>query len=210
MKRRAFLKTSLAASVLSCLPSGRSRADEHAHRDKCADDDGWVRIFNGEDLAGWWIMGNARFEVADGAICATKDGLASGGYAMTCKDDYTDFELKLEAYTDFFTDSGIALRDVCTDPSSQRGDGWHCCVDYRPNGPFSGIYYKDASERFQHWKSQWPFVIADEKTIEIRNADNPAVKQFITADEWKSLFKLDGWNAIKIRFVAIRPCTNAG
>ena len=87
--------------------------------------EGWVRLFDGESLAGWKIAGpGASFEVVNGSIQARVPALkeASGdsakpmahlyyvgpdGQAGTPDDDFTDFELRLDALSTPGSNGGV-------------------------------------------------------------------------------------------------------
>jgi hypothetical protein len=75
---------------------------------KAAKTDGWVRIFNGENLDGWQIMGGNKeaFYVKDGVIeCNGK-----GGEWIRYKEELGDFILRLEYKISQGGNSGVFLR----------------------------------------------------------------------------------------------------
>lgn len=72
------------------------------------DEEGFVPLFNGENLDGWVVMGNAEgFRVVDGVIHS--DG-ASGGNWMRTEAEYGDFILKLEWKVSENGNSGVFVR----------------------------------------------------------------------------------------------------
>jgi hypothetical protein len=76
--------------------------------------DGWVRIFNGENLDGWEVMGKNKdaFHVKDGAIeCDGK-----GGWWVRYDKEVSDFVLRLEYKISPSGNSGVFLR------STEKGD----------------------------------------------------------------------------------------
>lgn len=67
----------------------------------------WISLFNGKDLAGWTVMGDAKFEVKEGTL-----HLASGnGWLRYDKEQLKDFVIEFEwrALEDFY-DSGLFFR----------------------------------------------------------------------------------------------------
>ena len=75
----------------------------------------WVSLFNGKDLTGWTVMGDAKFEVKDGSL-----HLAGGnGWLKYDKEQLKDFVIEFEwrALEDFY-DSGLFFR------AGQEGKPW--------------------------------------------------------------------------------------
>jgi hypothetical protein len=68
---------------------------------------GFTPLFDGKDLAGWEIMGTqGAWSVQDGTIYCSGEGV---GY-LRSKEQYTDFELRLDYKIAPRTNSGIFLR----------------------------------------------------------------------------------------------------
>lgn len=72
--------------------------------------DGWSTLFDGTSLDAFDPIGNANWELVDGAVQADQ----GSGFLVT-KDAYADFELTLEFWVDEPANSGIFIR--CADPS---------------------------------------------------------------------------------------------
>jgi hypothetical protein len=67
---------------------------------------GWVRIFDGQSLAGWFMVGNANWQVKDQTIKVTR-----GERSYLCTSFMlADYELKIDFRSDAKTNSGIFLR----------------------------------------------------------------------------------------------------
>ncbi len=119
---------------LFLLSSLTLRADEPA--------DGWRPLFNGKDLTGWTIVGNAAWRVEDGVIVGTQDGDASRSGLLDTVDQFQDFEITL----DFFLDehgkynSGVYLRN---DPKARGQTGYQVNIGRGAAGEFCGGVYKD-------------------------------------------------------------------
>ena len=75
--------------------------------------DGWTTLFAGSSLDGWRVLGDANWELADGAVQAD-----SGGGFLVTEDSYADFELSLEFWVNEPANSGIFIRGA--DPESVR------------------------------------------------------------------------------------------
>jgi len=73
--------------------------------------DGWMTLFNGSTLNGWNPIGNANWELADGAVQAD----TGSGFLVT-PESYGDFEMILQYWVDEPANSGIFIR--CADPES--------------------------------------------------------------------------------------------
>ncbi len=73
--------------------------------------DGWTTLFDGSSLDGWRVLGDANWELEDGAVQAD-----SGAGFLVTEDSYADFELSLEFWVNEPANSGIFIR--CADPAS--------------------------------------------------------------------------------------------
>jgi hypothetical protein len=73
--------------------------------------DGWTTLFDGSDLDGWEVLGNANWTLGDGAVSAT-----SGSGFLVSERSYGDFEVTLDFWVDEPANSGIFIR--CSDPGS--------------------------------------------------------------------------------------------
>ena len=76
-----------------------------------AQDAGWTTLLDGSTLDGWNQIGDANWELADGAVQA--DGGA--GFLVTPQ-SYGDFEMVVQYWVDEPANSGIFIR--CADPES--------------------------------------------------------------------------------------------
>ncbi len=71
----------------------------------------WATLFDGASLDGWEVLGNANWELGDGAVFAD-----SGSGFLVSEESYDDFELSLEFWVDEPANSGIFIR--CADAQS--------------------------------------------------------------------------------------------
>lgn len=72
---------------------------------------GWILLFNGENLNGWTAVGKSTLPqqgwlVENGAIIANKGGTARGGDIIT-KDEYGEFDLRFEYKLSKGANSGV-------------------------------------------------------------------------------------------------------
>ena len=74
---------------------------------------GWTTLFDGSSLAGWNVLGDANWELEDGAVQAD-----SGSGFLVTPESYADFELTLEFWVDEPANSGIFIR--CADAENVR------------------------------------------------------------------------------------------
>lgn len=65
----------------------------------------WETLFDGSSLAGWEVVGDANWELAQGMVQADR----GSGFLVT-RDSYGDFELEVEVWVDPPSNSGIFLR----------------------------------------------------------------------------------------------------
>jgi hypothetical protein len=72
---------------------------------------GLTSIFDGKTLKGWNVVGDANWEIADGAVGANK----GAGYLVTPM-AYGDFQIVAEVWVDPDANSGIFVR--CQDPKN--------------------------------------------------------------------------------------------
>ena len=73
---------------------------------------GWTTLFDGTSLKGWNRIGDANWEIADGAVQATKGGASF----LVTPDSYADFQLTLEIWASDDANSGVFIR--CQDPKN--------------------------------------------------------------------------------------------
>lgn len=97
MKRSLRLFVLLAALLV--LPSAAEAQD------------GWTTLFDGTSLDGWNVVGDANWQLGDGAVSAT-----SGSGFLVSEQSYDDFELTLEFWVDEPANSGIFIR--CQEPQN--------------------------------------------------------------------------------------------
>jgi hypothetical protein len=167
--------------------------------------DGWITLFDGSNLEGWNMIGDANWELAgDGSV-----GADSGNGFLVTAASYGDFELRLEFWVDEPANSGIFIR--CTDPGNVSPDSSYevNIFDTRPDQTYrsGGIVNVAAPDSVINTGGQW-------NTYEIR-ADGPRLMVTLngvqTVDVEHGEFAAGaialqyGAGIVKFRNVAIRP-----
>ena len=71
---------------------------------------GRTTLFDGTSLKGWNRVGDANWEIVDGAVQATKGGTSF----LVTPASYGDFQITLEFWTSDDANSGVFIR--CQDP----------------------------------------------------------------------------------------------
>ena len=102
---------------------------------------GWVRLFNGKDLAGWKNNGDERWVVEHGTIVG-ESAANKYGYLTTAK-TYKDFNLRLKFKGEASGNSGVFLRSRITGIHPQHGPdivGMQVEVDPNPGKHTGGLY----------------------------------------------------------------------
>jgi hypothetical protein len=73
---------------------------------------GWTTLFDGTSLNGWNRVGDANWEIVDGAVQATKGGTS---FLVTSR-SYDNFQITLEFWASDDANSGVFIR--CQDPKN--------------------------------------------------------------------------------------------
>jgi hypothetical protein len=98
LSRRARVVASALTLVLLTACGGRG--DD-------VDEEGWRTLFNGSDLSGWHVVGDANWRVEERAARADRSTAAS---FLVSEDSFADFDLELEFWVDPAANSGVFLR----------------------------------------------------------------------------------------------------
>lgn len=127
-----------------------------------AADDGWVSLFNGQDLTGW--RGNTEYwTVEDGAITATTTDANLLTYNTFCiweGGEPADFQLKLQ-FKMVGGNSGIQYRSKVVDEEKFVVSGYQADIDSKPR--YTGINYEEKARGILADRGQ-SVTITDDKT----------------------------------------------
>lgn len=120
-----------AVAFSSCNQPGNSQGSS----------DGWVDLFNGEDLSGWeQVNGTATYRVENGEIIGTTV-LGSPNSFLATDREYGDFILEFEFLVDSTMNSGVQFRSI-HDTAVMKGrvHGYQFELDPSPRAWTAGIY----------------------------------------------------------------------
>ncbi len=136
---------------------------------------GWTDLFNGKNLDGWEaIGGKANYYVEDGILIGEAVPNTPNSFLVTT-DNYSDFILEFEIYTDTQLNSGVQVRsNSSSDYMNGRTHGYQVEIDPSDRA-FSGGIYDEA-------RRGWLYPISR----------NPQAHD---------AFKLAHWNKVRIEFV---------
>jgi len=98
----------LAAVFLVCWLAGAASAESPA-RALVPDQEGYLPLFNGRDLAGWKVWKNqADFQIQDGIVRCQRGG--DGQFMLYMGQEFADFELVVEWRVSPKGNSGVFIR----------------------------------------------------------------------------------------------------
>jgi len=103
MRAKLTVVVMAVAAVCGCAPSTEPGANATAGAT-------WRTLFDGSSLAGWTQVGDANWQLQDGAIAAD----SGTGFLLTAA-SYADFDLDLEFWVTPDANSGVFIR--CANPS---------------------------------------------------------------------------------------------
>jgi hypothetical protein len=142
------------------------------------EEEGFARLFNGQDLTGWVQRGGeAVYAIEDGAIVGRTAPDTPNSFLCTEK-EYSNFQLEFEVKVDPALNSGVQIRSHAT-PEYQDGrvHGYQVEIDPSPRAWSGGIY----DEARRGW------------------LDSPEGNE-----EAQKAFRLGEWNAYRIQAVGDR------
>ena len=205
MKRWAVIAASLFVGTVGLLSVQYSR-DAAAQADA-----GWVTLFDGKTLDNWSPIGTANWKLADGELVAD-----NGNGFMVSKNDYTDFDVRVEFWMEAKTNSGVFIR--CTDPTSVSGKTSYevNLWDTRPEPKYGtgAIVDVAAVDPMPHAAGKWntyeiiakgntfTVILDGQKTVDGAHADKFA-KGRIALQHGKGVTDESG--VVKFRKVEIKP-----
>ena len=131
LTRREFLITTAGATAMGCLVMAGAHGQSGAKEEK----DDWVELFNGEDLSGWTVEGDAKWAVEDGVLVGRQGANGAAGDLFTEK-EYADFAVVVEYKVQWPANSGIWFRYQAPDKSYQAD-----ILEYKDPEAYSGTIY---------------------------------------------------------------------
>ncbi len=120
--------------------------------------DGFERLFNGRNLAGWHVSltnhhgDTDEWRVEENAIVGKQDETDNGGILLT-DETFGDFEVYVEIKPDFGCDGGLFLR------STGSGQAYQIMLDYLAGGNVGGIFGEGLPDmemrESEKWENHW-------------------------------------------------------
>ena len=171
---------------------------------------GWVTLLDSSKMGDWDRVGDANWEMKDGALIADKLFKEKGDYAyLVSKTPYKDFEIRAEFWTDADANSGIFIR--CDDPKVIGGKTCYevNIFDKRPDPSYGTGAIVDVAKvnpmpkAADKWNTfeitakgpKLTVILNGEKTVDVedgKHASGPIALQY-------------GSGVVKFRKVQIRP-----
>jgi hypothetical protein len=161
--------------------------------------EGMKALFDGKSLEGW--DGDPRlWSVKDGAIRGetTKENAAKGNTFLIWKTgDFTDFDLRLSFRASATNNSGIQYRSKHIKEGSPN-NAWvvrgyqHELRNETTLPNVAGFIYDEGGKRGR-------ICLVGEKARWTAEGKKELVEMLLTAEEFKTVFKLDDWNDVVIR-----------
>lgn len=103
MRAKLSVVVVAVASLCACSPNVEQTQETAAPTGE------WQTLFDGSNLTGWTQIGDANWQVTDGAVAAD----SGTGFLLTAA-SYTDFDLDLEFWVTPDANSGVFVR--CANP----------------------------------------------------------------------------------------------
>ena len=209
--RPPLLSTLIWIPTLVAILCGAPSASGQQTRDRSADQDGYIRLFDGKTLNGWHKnpkpIGHGtggKWYVDQGAIVGEQDppGSGNGGILLT-DSEFEDFELLIDMNHDWGPCSGLFLR------SNDRGQCIQMMVDFHDGGNIGHIY-GEGTGNFICRAFDIDGKVKDGQltSLSTSNHKTPAehgCRYTCTPDEWLQAWKVGQWNTIKVRCTGKYP-----
>ena len=191
--------------------------------DALPDDSGFVPLFNGKNLKGWWegcgsthssndktYGGIWLVDSVNGLLFSNQNSNGAGSMLMTNK-SYGNYELIFDLWPSFGNDAGVFNRVTASGSCYQTG------IDYLANSSIGGVYFEGGYTGTS--RNYDPYVFgANKATITIgtnSNANNrldTITKRFADPTafgcpatgcgpaNWTAIWDTGGWNQMRVRF----------
>lgn len=153
LNHRGLWMLALALGILAYQAPARA-----AETDDADEDEGWISLFNGEDLSGWKVNENPdTFKVVDGEIVVNGER----GHAFYVGDvedhDFKNFQWKCEIMTKPHSNSGMYFHTQYQD-SGWPEKGYEAQVNCSHGDPkkTGGLYaVEDVMDKAPHKDNEW-------------------------------------------------------
>jgi hypothetical protein len=201
--------SAIAVSLLFC--GGALMLTQYSRNAAAQADGGWTVLFDGKNLDNWSPIGTANWKLQDGLLVAD-----NGNGFMVSKNDYADFDLRVEFWIEAKTNSGVFIR--CTNPGDVTGKSAYevNIWDTRPEQKYGtgAIVDVGAVDPMPHAADKWnnyeviakgdtfTVILNGQKTVDNAKSDKFA-KGRIALQHGKGVTDESG--VVKFRKVEIKP-----
>lgn len=203
---------SFAQPAPPTTPDLPCQAAEGADEVAIPDVDGFVKIFNGTDLTGWW--NNCKTE--DAASDRAKGGIMradpankaiytmqrsnGGGSMLTTNKKWGNHEIILELWPSFGDDAGLFHR------TTAAGKGYQTVIDYKPNNCIGGSYPQEMESVGNLFYNCSYFFGANGTTLKAGTGD---AKVDRSTFKWENMWDAAGWNELRVKIYGNPPTHQA-
>lgn len=169
-----------------------------------AENEGWRDLFDGQTLEGWVPRGEATWQVEDGSITPASPG---PGF-LTTADQFGDFQLQLEFWTDTIVNGGVFLRVPPEGEIDQFNSLEVNITDVSPEWPTGSVNQVHRNEVTEPTTERWntyDIAMEGDRVIVVLNGDTTVNAQ--TTDRLASghiALQVLGEGVIRYRNIRIR------
>jgi hypothetical protein len=197
MKRLLAIATALLAAALTVTGCSHQIPQQ-----------GWVTLFDGTNLDNWTQSGGANWRLENGIVVADKVDKGSG-FLLT-KNDYKDFELRVEFWTSDDANSGIYMRCADRNKITDRSCYEANVFDQRPDPSYGtgAIVHRAIVNPMPKAGGKWNLYEIYAKGPEMTVALNGAVTVHMRDTELSKAGPIGiqyGRGVVKVRKVQIKP-----
>ena len=203
--------------------SGPTASDTLSRVDFPVDDSGFVKIFNGKNLKGWWegcgsthsnndkINGGIWLVDSNTGVLFSNQPTSRAGSVLMTNKSYGNYELIFDAWLSFGNDGGVFNRVTAA------GSCYQSTMDYIQGSSVGGVYFEGGYNGTT--RNVDPFTFgANKATISIGTNSNSnnrldtITKRFSNPADygcnatgcvpanWTAMWDTGGWNQVRIKF----------
>lgn len=188
------------------------------------DDSGFVKLFNGKNLKGWWEGCGSSHSSADavnggtwlvdsvtGVLFSNQNSNGAGSVLMTNK-SYLNYELVFDLWPTFGNDAGVFNRVTASGNCYQTG------IDYVSNSSIGGTYFEGGYANTSRNYDPYVFsgnkaaIILTHANTNVNNRLDSITKRFANPVDfgcpatgcgvanWTTIWDTAGWNQMRVKF----------
>lgn len=169
------------------------------------DAEGFVKIFNGKDLTGWWNNCKTEDAASDrakgGIMRADPDKQAiytmqrsnGGGSMLTTNQTWGNHEIIMETWPDWGNDAGLFHR------TTADGRAYQTVIDYRSDNCIGGSYPQEMGYTFYNCA----YTFTSEGVIGSGKKGDAKIDQ--STFNWSKMWDPAGWNELRVKIYGNPP-----